>query len=98
VGGYVDPSYQFALDWELLLRFQTAQAIFKRLPRFLGAFRVHPAQKTAVLAAIGQQEAAWLHTQYHGRPVEWLEIRYHVRKYLMRTAWRYALFYILHNP
>ena len=97
VGGYVDTSYQFALDWELLLRFQTANAHFRRLPRFLGAFRVHPEQKTAILAATGQQEAARLHALYHGRPVEWLEVRYHVRKYLMQTAWRYAFFYMTHK-
>lgn len=93
-GGYLDESYQFALDWDLFLRFQTAGATFVRLPRFLGAFRVHSTQKTNVLEHIGQDEAQRLHTQYHGRPVEWLEIRYHVRKYLARTAWLYVLNYL----
>ena len=46
-GGYLDESFQFALDWDLLLRFQDSGAKIVRLPRFLGAFRIHPAQKTA---------------------------------------------------
>jgi glycosyltransferase involved in cell wall biosynthesis len=49
VGGRVDESFQFALDWDLLLRFRDAGARFVRLPRFLGAFRLHDRQKTATL-------------------------------------------------
>lgn len=94
VGAYVDESYQFALDWELLLRFQKSGANFACIPRFLGAFRVHSAQKTSKLAEIGRQEAARLHASAHGRQIEWLEVRYHVRKYLRRAAWRYLLFYL----
>jgi GT2 family glycosyltransferase len=45
VGG-LDPSLQFALDWDLLLRFQAADASIARLPWFLAAFRVHDVQKT----------------------------------------------------
>jgi len=89
IGGALDESYQFAMDWELLLRFQRAGAHFARLPRFLGAFRVHSNQKTSVLEHIGRQEARRLHIQYHGRPVTWLEIRYHVRHYLAQAAWLY---------
>lgn len=87
-GGYVDESYQFAMDWELLLRFRDAGATFTCLPRFLGAFRVHATQKSSAWKEIGRQEAARLHTRCHGRAVEWLEVRYHVRSYLLRTAWR----------
>ena len=94
VGGYLDESYHFDLDWELLFRFQQAGARFTRLPRFLGAFRVHSRQKTAVLEAIGKQEMARLHAQSHGEPVEWLDIRYHVRHYLTRCVWRYLLYYL----
>lgn len=39
IGGYVDESFKFAMDWDLLLRFKESGAKFKRLPRFLGAFR-----------------------------------------------------------
>jgi glycosyltransferase involved in cell wall biosynthesis len=58
VGG-IDPSFQFALDWDLITRFRDAGARFVRLPRFLGGFRVHDAQKTtASIASTGQREMA----------------------------------------
>ena len=38
--GGIDRSFQFALDWDLLLRFQKAGARMVRLPYFLGAFRI----------------------------------------------------------
>ena len=44
----IDPSFRFALDWDLFLRFQQAGAKMVRLPYFLGGFRVHPDQKNAV--------------------------------------------------
>ena len=44
-GGYVDESFHFALDWELLLRFREAGAKFVRLPRFLAAFQSPPTTK-----------------------------------------------------
>jgi GT2 family glycosyltransferase len=46
VGG-LDPTFQFALDWDLLLRFQAAGARIVRVPYFLACFRAHAAQKTA---------------------------------------------------
>jgi hypothetical protein len=45
VGG-IDRHLQFALDWDLLLRFQAAGARFARVPWFLGGFRLHAGQKT----------------------------------------------------
>jgi glycosyltransferase involved in cell wall biosynthesis len=92
--GYVDESYQFAMDWELLVRFQLAGANFFHLPRFLGAFRIYPEQKTSKLEKIGKQEAERLHTLYHGRAVTWLEVRYNVRHYLARCMWRYLVYYL----
>lgn len=87
VGGAVDTTYQFALDWELLLRFQQAGAKFVRLPRFLAAFRVHAAQKTtAQLHGVGNQEMARLRAQLHGRRVDQLEIQVHLIGYLLRAA------------
>lgn len=47
VGG-IDPEFQFALDWDLFLRFQKAGARIVRLPYFLGGFRIHANQKNAV--------------------------------------------------
>lgn len=47
IGG-MDPTFQFALDWDLLLRLQKAGAKMVRLPYFTGAFRMHSEQKNAV--------------------------------------------------
>ena len=56
-GARFDESFQFAVDWDLWLRFRECGAQFVRLPRFIGAFRVHPAQKTAtLLAGVGLSE------------------------------------------
>jgi len=56
VGG-LNNACQFALDWDLLLRFRDAGAIFHRIPRFLGAFRVHAMQKTSSqMTQIGKKE------------------------------------------
>lgn len=45
VGG-IDPTFHFALDWDLILRFRDAKAHFKRIPYFLGQFRIHSSQKS----------------------------------------------------
>ena len=47
-GGYIDESFRFAMDWDLLLRFRESGARFYRLPRFIGGFRLHSQQKTSV--------------------------------------------------
>lgn len=66
VGG-IDSSLQFAMDWDLLLRFQQMGARMVRLPRFLGGFRVHRRQKTSqAMHTIGQTEIDWLRTRTHG--------------------------------
>lgn len=87
-GGYVDESYHFALDWELLLRFYDAGAKFARLPRFLAAFRVHEAQKTSrELHGRGLQEMAKLRKQRHGREISNEEALRHSRGYVRRHLW-----------
>jgi hypothetical protein len=84
-GARMDESFRFALDWDLLLRFRDAGARFLRLPRFLGCFRVHAAQKTsAQMEAVGLAEMARLRERCHGRPVVSAEIHPHLRSYLGR--------------
>jgi GT2 family glycosyltransferase len=84
VGG-LDESFQFALDWDLLLRFRQAGARFVRLPRFLGAFRVHAEQKTtAELLDKGAPEMDRIRQRLHGRPVDLEDIRRHMRPYMIR--------------
>ena len=87
VGGAIDESFQFAMDWDLLLRFRDAGARFVRLPRFLGSFRVHDAQKTHVqIATHGEREMTRLRTRVHGRPVSRIEIRNAMSTYVVRQA------------
>lgn len=54
--GNVDPSFQFALDYDLFVRCMRAGR-FARVNRFLGAFRFHSQAKTATLLGdLGQEE------------------------------------------
>jgi glycosyltransferase involved in cell wall biosynthesis len=83
VGGRVDESFQFAMDWDLLLRFQEAGAQMVRLPRFLGAFRVHTRQKTSAdITETGWNEMGRLRARCHGRKVAEDEIFSKIRPYL----------------
>lgn len=84
-GGYLDESYHFALDWELLLRFREAGATFVRLPRFLAAFRVHEHQKTSKeLEGRGSQEMHRLRERCHGHHVSHEEAHYNIRHYMRK--------------
>jgi hypothetical protein len=67
VGG-VDRSFQFAVDWDLLLRFTAAGARIARLPWFLGIFRLHPNQKSqARMDELGVPEMDRLRERSLGR-------------------------------
>lgn len=88
VGGRIDTSFQFALDWDLLLRFQQANLNIERIPRFLGAFRVHADQKTsAQMVELGHGEMARLRRRNFGRDVSPEEIHAAVTPYVMRHLW-----------
>jgi GT2 family glycosyltransferase len=84
VGGNVDPSFGYALDWDLLLRFREAGATMVRLPRFLGAFRIHLDQKTSAANELGLQEMARLRQRVHGRPVSIEEVLRRLRPFFLR--------------
>ncbi|HEY1191883.1 MAG TPA: glycosyltransferase family 2 protein [Gemmata sp.] len=89
VGG-IDESFRFAMDWDLLLRFQAAGAKMVRLPRFLGAFRIHNSSKTmTVVNTQGMAEMSRLRLRVHGREVTNLEIMAGLRRY---HAW-----HVFHN-
>lgn len=67
LAGGIDPSFQFALDWDLLARFQQAGARVVRVPYFLGAFRVHAEQKTSqAIHTTGADEMRRIRTRFHG--------------------------------
>ncbi len=85
VGGQVDESFQFAMDWDLLIRFRDAGARFVRLPRFLAAFRVHPSQKTsAQIEDLGAREIYRLRRRCHGRNVTHMEAMNVAAFYMVR--------------
>lgn len=54
--GPFDPRFKFALDWDFLLRAQAAGFKMVRLPRFLGAFRIHGTQKNEIIRHVGADE------------------------------------------
>jgi glycosyltransferase involved in cell wall biosynthesis len=96
VGGAMDESFQFALDWDLILRFRDAGARFVRLPRFLGAFRYHAQQKTCYqLASRGFAEIKRLRGQCRdGKSVTFPEIKGKLSLYFLRHMvchWLYQL-------
>jgi GT2 family glycosyltransferase len=87
VGAAMDESFQFTLDWDLILRFRDARARFRRLPRFLGAFRIHPEQKTsAQRVTVGNREMQRLYERVHVRPMTALACLRQVLPYLCRHA------------
>lgn len=68
-GGRLNVDFHFALDWDLLQRFQGAEAEILRLPVFLGCFRVHKDQKTSAKAVdLGRKEMGWLRPDVDSDP------------------------------
>jgi glycosyltransferase involved in cell wall biosynthesis len=86
-GGGLDETFGYALDWDLLLRFRDANARMVRLPRFLGAFRVHDEQRTSAAHVVGLEEMARLRERAHGRPVSNAEVNERLRPYLRRHVY-----------
>jgi glycosyltransferase involved in cell wall biosynthesis len=84
-GGHVDETFRFAMDWDLILRLRDAGAKFVRLPRFLGAFRVHPEQKSSEqLEGRGWDEMRRIRRRCHNRDVSNEEIHRNIRMYLLK--------------
>lgn len=86
IGSRLDDSLNFALDWDLLIRFQEAGAKIARLPCFLAAFRVHPAQKTSAhISSLGEQEMFHIRKKYLHREVSYSEIKKKILFYLIKS-------------
>lgn len=85
--GSFDENYQFALDWEFILRAQAAGFKFRRLPKFLGCFRIHRQQKSITMIPVHDREVSQLRIQYHGRDVAWDDIGPQIRPYYRRHVW-----------
>lgn len=88
VGG-IDRSFQFAVDWDLLLRFADAGARIVHVPHKLGAFRVHHRQKSAAaMGDTGQLEIDALRKRTFGREISASEIIHFapLQRYLRASA------------
>lgn len=94
VGSQLNPALQFALDWDLKLRFVKAGLRFAALPRPLAAFRVHAQQKTQTTwETIGRRESNQLLRRFHGRLPSVLERRlrcvpFMIAHLLARRRWQ----------
>ncbi len=65
--GNIDKSFRFAMDYDLLVRYMKTGR-FKRVNRFLAAFRVHEHAKSSTqLATTGEQEIARIQSKYRIR-------------------------------
>jgi glycosyltransferase involved in cell wall biosynthesis len=85
VGGKLDDSFRFAMDWDLLVRFRQAGARMAHIPRFLGGFRVHAAQKTsAEINEVGFREMSSIRLRCLGRVPSRGEIAVASVPYLLR--------------
>jgi GT2 family glycosyltransferase len=85
VGGHVDESFRFCMDWDLIVRFRDAGARFAHLPQFLGAFRIHGMQKTsAQINDVGMREMERLRMRMLGRVPDYRDIHKAVRPYILK--------------
>ena len=87
IGGEIDESFSFAMDWDLLLRFRDSGATFAHIPRFLGAFRVHNKQKTiATINDVGQREMNRIRERALGYVPSQLKIKRAVTPFYSNTC------------
>src|SRR6516165_7408530 len=77
-------SFNYALDWDFILRAQAEGYRFRRLPRFLAWFRVHNEQKTLALKQVGQQECDKLRKRSFGTVPTQVEMHHGLHTYMQR--------------
>ena len=99
VGSSLDTSFHFAMDWDLLVRFRAVNARFRHLPFFIGAFRVHSAQKTsAQIHAVGIAEMNKIRARCLGYVPSKMALRIAMAPYLlghMARVWRSRLLWVV---
>jgi hypothetical protein len=82
IGSQIDESFQFALDWDLLLKFKKVNANFLHIPFFLACFRIHEAQKSsAEISTFGLAEMNKIRIRVHGRVPSEEEIQIRLKKF-----------------
>jgi glycosyltransferase involved in cell wall biosynthesis len=70
----LDLSYHFALDYDLWQRMLAAGFRFDLLPRFMGAFRIHPDSKGSKWWHVRNEELARIYRRYLGRDTNEREV------------------------
>lgn len=83
IGGHIDESFRFAMDWDLLIRFREAGAKFAHIPQFLGAFRVHESQKTSAATDIGSKETVRIRKRIFGKIPARIRVRLAVAPFIL---------------
>lgn len=67
--GNIDPGYHFAMDYDLFVRYMSVGE-FRRVDRFLAAFRVHQNAKTSTqLKSVGYSEIRRVYSQHRIRRI-----------------------------
>jgi glycosyltransferase involved in cell wall biosynthesis len=85
VGGTINESFRFAMDWDLIVRFRNKGARIVHIPSLLGAFRVHSSQKTSsMINEVGLREMDSIRLRELGRVPSWSEIRLAIGPYMFR--------------
>lgn len=94
VGATFDVNLQFAMDWDLILRFLDAGAVFHHVPELFGIFRVHSNQKSqANFVTLGVREMATLRLRHEDKNLNcvkkiFLHGRYIYRHVKADNAWQ----------
>ena len=73
--GEMDPSYRFAFDTDLFVRFALAGARFKHINRTIASFRIHPESKSSNETELCSQELQRLRQTYLPFPFHSLRAR-----------------------
>jgi len=85
IGASLDDTMHFTLDWDLVLRLVKSGARIKRVPRFLGAFRIREGQKSTTLHDTYAQEANVIYSKYLGYIPSQATVRMKVLPYLLAS-------------
>ena len=92
--GPLDTSFEYAMDWDFILRAQAAGFKLERLRKFYACFRVHDEQKTTKNYERGREEMQKLRLRSLGHVPTQREIYRAIMPYLVRQFtfhWSYQL-------
>jgi glycosyltransferase involved in cell wall biosynthesis len=82
IGGNFDTQFSFAMDWNIIVRFLNAGAVFHHESYLFGIFRAHDQQKSqAAYHSLGKHEIRLLHRQGNSMNISiisdlWAHIRF----------------------